>query len=50
MKAKEVEKLLVEHLQESGEIRGDIKWLKKAFWTLIGLFCAVVADRIARGH
>ncbi len=34
MKLKDLEGLLVQHLQESGEIRADLKWLKKAFWTL----------------
>lgn len=24
------------HLQESGAIRSDLAWLKKAFWTLAG--------------
>ena len=34
------------HLIESGEIRGDLKWLKKAFWVLAGLgvtFCGTAA-------
>jgi len=34
---KQVEALLVKHLEESGEIRTDIKWLKRAFWTLVTL-------------
>lgn len=25
------------HLAESGEIRSDLKWLKRAFWALAGL-------------
>lgn len=37
MKLKELEALLIQHLQESGEIRTDIKWLKRAFWTLVSL-------------
>lgn len=32
----ELRKKLEEHLEESGEIRADLKWLKKAFWTLAG--------------
>lgn len=30
------------HLTESGEIRADLKWLRKAFWTLAGLGVTVV--------
>ena len=29
-----LEKTLESHLIESGEIRSDLSWLKKAFWTL----------------
>jgi hypothetical protein len=36
MNLKQIEKLLIEHLQESGEIRADLKWLKRSFWTLAG--------------
>ena len=32
-----LEDAFLQHLTESGEIRGDLKWLKKAFWTLAGL-------------
>lgn len=32
-----VENMLETHLTESGEIRQDIKWLKKAYWSLVGL-------------
>lgn len=34
MRLKDIEQLLVQHLQESGEIRADLKWLKKAYWVL----------------
>lgn len=34
MKLRELEALLMAHLQESGEIRADLRWLKRAFWTL----------------
>lgn len=44
MKLKQIEDLLIAHLQESGEIRSDLKWLKKAFWVLAG---AVVTFNIA---
>lgn len=29
-----LEETLEKHLIESGEIRSDLSWLKKAFWTL----------------
>ena len=32
---KELETLLLRHLEESGEIRTDLKWLKRAFWALV---------------
>jgi hypothetical protein len=34
MEMKELETLLISHLQESGSIRADLAWLKKAFWVL----------------
>jgi hypothetical protein len=33
---KELRAKLEIHLEESGEIRADLKWLKKAFWVLAG--------------
>ena len=27
-----IEKTLVKHIEESGEIRADLKWLKKVIW------------------
>lgn len=36
MNLKQIEGLLIQHLQESGEIRADLKWLKRAFWALAG--------------
>lgn len=41
-----LEDAFVQHIAESGEIRGDLKWLKKAFWTLAGLGTAVAAGLI----
>lgn len=32
-----LEDAFIKHLTESGEIRGDLRWLKKSFWTLAGL-------------
>lgn len=32
MNLKQLEKLLISHLQESGEIRADLRWLKRSFW------------------
>lgn len=31
---KELRSKLEKHLEESGEIRSDLSWLKKAFWVL----------------
>lgn len=33
---RELRDKLEKHLEESGEIRNDLQWLKKAFWTLAG--------------
>jgi uncharacterized membrane protein len=33
-----LEENLEKHLIESGEIRSDLTWLKKAFWLLSGCF------------
>jgi hypothetical protein len=35
MTLKDIEKLLLKHLEESGEIRTDLKWLKRAFWAIV---------------
>jgi hypothetical protein len=32
-----MEKVLEQHLIESGEIRSDLKWIKKSFWSLVGI-------------
>ena len=37
MNLKQIEKLLIQHLQESGEIRADLRWVKRAIWTLAGM-------------
>jgi len=34
MDLKDLEASLISHLQESGAIRADLAWLKKAFWVL----------------
>jgi hypothetical protein len=39
-KVDKLESALVKHLEESGEIRSDLKWLKKGYWALIGLMTA----------
>jgi hypothetical protein len=36
-----MEKVLEQHLIESGEIRSDLKWIKKSFWCLVGIAGAV---------
>lgn len=41
-----LEDAFLQHLTESGEIRGDLKWLKKAFWTLAGLGVTLTAGII----
>jgi hypothetical protein len=33
---RDLRKKLEDHLEESGEIRSDLKFLKKAFWLLAG--------------
>jgi hypothetical protein len=33
---RELREKLEKHLEESGEIRNDLQWLKKSFWTLAG--------------
>lgn len=38
-----LEDIFLQHLAESGEIRGDLKWLKKAVWTLAGIGATVAA-------
>lgn len=43
-----LEDMFLQHLTESGEIRGDLKWLKKAFWTLAGLVGTGVVEEIVR--
>jgi hypothetical protein len=47
-----LEKALTAHLEESGTIRTDLAWLKKAFWTMTGALVtfnfAVVAAIVAR--
>lgn len=32
-----LETTVEDHLIESGEIRGDLKWLKRGYWGLVGL-------------
>lgn len=47
-----MEKALEDHLIESGEIRSDLKWLKRAFWTLAaaGLTFGTVITGYAFNH
>ncbi len=45
-----IEAVLVTHLEESGTIRTDLAWLKKAFWTIaIALITAVVSQFLTLG-
>lgn len=34
MELKDLEVALIKHLEESGAIRADLAWLKKAFWIM----------------
>lgn len=46
-----IESALVRHLEESGTIRADLAWLKKAFWTLTAaVIAATVAHFITPGE
>lgn len=38
-----LEDAFILHLTESGEIRGDLRWVKKAIWTLAGIGATVAA-------
>lgn len=37
----DLETALKQHLEESGVIRTDLAWLKKSYWTLVGVISAV---------
>lgn len=41
-----LEDAFIKHLTESGGIRTDLKWLKRAFWTLASLGTLVTAGII----
>lgn len=43
MNLKEIEKLLLKHLEESGQIRADLNWLKKSYWIVMGAIMVQVA-------
>lgn len=43
-----IEAALVKHLEESGTIRADLAWLKKAFWTLAVAVTAAVVSLILK--
>lgn len=38
-----IEETVANHLIESGEIRGDLKWLKKMVWFVLGSPLAIEA-------
>lgn len=44
-----LEQAVVKHLEESGEIRADLKWLKKSFFVLAGLISTAIVERFFRG-
>lgn len=41
-----LEGVVVKHLEESGTIRTDLAWLKKAFWTLTAAAIAAVLTQL----
>lgn len=43
-----LEKAMVQHLEESGEIRADLKWLKKMMWGVASLIITIVIEGIIR--
>lgn len=46
-----LEGIVVKHLEESGTIRTDLAWLKKAFWTLAAAVIAgVIAQNVKPGE
>lgn len=40
-----LEKSIIKHFEESGEIRADLKWLKKFFWVLASGILLAIAER-----
>jgi len=46
-----VEEVLEQHLIESGEIRGDLKWLKKMIWFVLGspVLVQILGHLMSRG-
>ena len=44
-----IEKAMITHFEESGEIRADLKWLKKSFYVLGGLIVSAIVERFFRG-
>jgi hypothetical protein len=44
-----LEKAMITHFEESGEIRADLKWLKKSFYVLGGLIVSAIMERFFRG-
>jgi hypothetical protein len=43
-----LEKTVETHLIESGEIRGDLKWLKKMIWFVLG--SPVIVEAVKHVH
>lgn len=41
-----LEILIEKHIEESGYIKTDLAWLKKAFWTLVGIAGTDLAARM----
>lgn len=43
-----IEAAFVRHLEESGTIRTDLAWLKKAFWTLAAAVIVAVVSQVLK--
>lgn len=43
-----LEDALVRHLEESGTIRTDLAWLKKAFWVLAVAYIGALASNVVK--
>lgn len=41
-----LEEALMKHLEESGEIRADLKWVKKAVWAMVMVFGGEIATHL----
>ena len=47
MTLKKIEELLLKHLEEAGQIRSDLAWLKRFHWVQLGAVVSVIATMLA---